>query len=76
MDNKMRFSGKVDNYVKYRPAYPREFIDHLTKTVGISMDSVIADVGSRYGYFYKAISGQGETLSMQLSQTRKCGLPV
>lgn len=35
-----------ENYVKYRPKYPNEFIDHLYTNVGFSRDSVIAGIGS------------------------------
>jgi SAM-dependent methyltransferase len=40
-----RFSNRVENYVKYRPDYPREIIGHLTKHCGLTSESIVADVG-------------------------------
>jgi len=47
--NTERFTERVDNYVKYRPSYPKEFIDYLYTNVGFSKDSNIADIGSGTG---------------------------
>jgi SAM-dependent methyltransferase len=47
-----RFSDRVDDYVKYRPGYPREVIEVikvLKERCGLSSKSVIADVGSGPG---------------------------
>lgn len=44
-----RFSNRVENYVKYRPGYPKEFIDYLYTNAGFSRDSIIADIGSGTG---------------------------
>lgn len=34
--NTERFSDRVENYVKYRPGYPKEFIDYLyTGGIGV-----------------------------------------
>lgn len=41
-----RFSNRVDNYVKYRPGYPCEVLDLFINEMGLSGDSVIADIGS------------------------------
>lgn len=48
-DNTKRFSDRVNNYVKYRPGYPKEIISFLKKSVGLNADSKIADVGSGTG---------------------------
>jgi SAM-dependent methyltransferase len=48
-DPTKRFSGKADNYVKYRPSYPPAVLDLLRKEAGLSPASVIADVGSGTG---------------------------
>lgn len=45
----VRFSDKVAYYAKYRPTYPDAFIPLLTKEVGLSSQSVVADVGSGTG---------------------------
>lgn len=44
-----RFSDRVENYAKYRPAYPKEFIDYLYANLGFSKDSIIADIGAGTG---------------------------
>ncbi|HZV12395.1 MAG TPA: class I SAM-dependent methyltransferase [Candidatus Kapabacteria bacterium] len=44
-----RFSSRVDNYIKYRPAYPPEVIDVLKKQCGLTEDSIVADIGSGTG---------------------------
>jgi len=45
-----RFSTRVENYVRYRPRYPKEIVALLTKDCGLQTDSVIADVGSGTGF--------------------------
>ena len=45
----LRFSGRVDNYVKYRPGYPSGVIETLTRECGLTSSSVVADVGSGTG---------------------------
>lgn len=45
----LRFTGRVENYIKYRPGYPSDVIKALTKECGLTKDSVVADVGSGTG---------------------------
>ena len=49
LDPTKRFSNRVENYVKYRPAYPSEIIGLLEVECGLTPASVIADVGSGTG---------------------------
>lgn len=44
-----RFSGRVENYAKYRPRYPEEVIPFLEKEIGLTSSSIIADIGSGTG---------------------------
>jgi SAM-dependent methyltransferase len=44
-----RFSSRVDDYVKYRPAYPREVLDLLRTHAGLQRSWEIADVGCGTG---------------------------
>lgn len=44
-----RFNNRVDNYVRYRPDYPKDIIECLKDEIGLSSTSVIADVGSGTG---------------------------
>jgi SAM-dependent methyltransferase len=48
-DAKRRFSGRVENYVKYRPGYPPAVLDNLRESVGLTPQWVVADVGSGTG---------------------------
>ena len=45
----LRFSSRVENYVKYRPGYPSGVIETLAKECELTKKSVIADVGSGTG---------------------------
>jgi len=44
-----RFSNRVKDYVKYRPHYPPEVLEFFISELGLTKDSVIADVGSGTG---------------------------
>jgi ubiquinone/menaquinone biosynthesis C-methylase UbiE len=45
----LRFSGRVENYVKYRPGYPHAVIETLAKECGLTEKSLVADIGSGTG---------------------------
>lgn len=49
MDAVERFSNRVENYVKYRPDYPREILKYLEANCDLTNGSVIADVGCGTG---------------------------
>jgi len=44
-----RFSNRVENYVKYRPAYPSEILDLFRDEMNLQKNSVVADIGSGTG---------------------------
>jgi SAM-dependent methyltransferase len=48
-DSKERFSNRVEDYVRYRPGYPREILDVLRDECGLTAESVVVDVGSGTG---------------------------
>jgi SAM-dependent methyltransferase len=48
-DSKERFSNRVENYVKFRPDYPREILAKLRDRAGLSPAWVVADIGSGTG---------------------------
>jgi len=48
-DSKNRFSDRVENYVRYRPAYPEKLIDALVEFVELNKSSHITDIGSGTG---------------------------
>jgi ubiquinone/menaquinone biosynthesis C-methylase UbiE len=58
-DPTKRFSGLVDNYVKYRPTYPDEVIALLRDECNLSATSVIADIGAGTGIFTGLLLNKG-----------------
>lgn len=63
MNNKERFSNRVDTYVKYRPSYPKEAIDYLYDTIGLSPDSEVADIGAGTGIFSRLLLERGSRVT-------------
>jgi len=50
-----RFSDRVENYVRYRPAYPLALIDSLIANCALDQSSIIADIGSGTGMFSREL---------------------
>ena len=48
-DPTQRFTGRVGNYDRYRPSYPRAILNLLETECGLTSASVVADVGSGTG---------------------------
>ena len=48
-DSTLRFSNRVENYVKYRPSYPQAVLETLRQETGLNSSHIIADVGSGTG---------------------------
>ena len=48
-DPTQRFTGRVDNYDRYRPTYPRAILSLLETEFDLTGASVVADVGSGTG---------------------------
>lgn len=48
-DSTKRFSNRVENYVKYRPHYPKEIITFLAEAIELTPECIIADIGSGTG---------------------------
>ena len=61
-DSTRRFSSRVKDYVRYRPAYPAGVIDLLKAECGLTSASVIADIASGTGIFTRMLleTGNGE----------------
>ncbi len=36
LNPKSRFSDRVENYVKFRPSYPKEVLNFLSNTIGLT----------------------------------------
>ncbi|MGH7471190.1 MAG: class I SAM-dependent methyltransferase, partial [Longimicrobiales bacterium] len=47
---KERFADRVQDYVRYRPRYPRELVPLLQREIGLVADWRIADIGSGTGF--------------------------
>jgi SAM-dependent methyltransferase len=58
-DSTRRFSSRVENYVRYRPAYPPAVLDLLKSDCGLTSASVIADVASGTGIFTRMLLENG-----------------
>ncbi|WP_244990616.1 NAD-dependent epimerase/dehydratase family protein [Clostridium algidicarnis] len=59
LNPKIRFSNRVENYVKFRPSYPNEVIDFLRSSIGLNEKSIIADIGSGTGLATKLFLDNG-----------------
>ena len=61
-DTVERFSNRVENYVKYRPHYPREVLDLFRAEMNLQTSSVIADIGSGTGISARLFLENGNTV--------------
>ncbi len=58
-DSTRRFSSRVGNYVRYRPAYPSAVLELLKGECGLTAASVIADIASGTGIFTRMLLENG-----------------
>jgi SAM-dependent methyltransferase len=54
-----RFSSRVENYIRYRPSYPKDVLELLRKQCGLKSDSVVADIASGTGIFTRMLLENG-----------------
>jgi SAM-dependent methyltransferase len=57
-----RFSDRVENYVRYRPGYPREVLDLLRDECGLRPSHVVADIASGTGAFTRPLLENGNSV--------------
>ena len=57
-DPTQRFKGRIENYAKYRPSYPRDVLELLEMERGLTGTSV-ADVGSGTGILSELFLANG-----------------
>lgn len=55
----VRFSDRVENYVRYRPGYPPQILELLQAQCGLEPSHVIADIASGTGLFTKMLLENG-----------------
>jgi len=63
-DPTQRFTGRVEDYVRYRPGYPPELLDLLRRECGLAERSVVADVGSGTGILGRLLLENGNRVIM------------
>lgn len=61
-NNTQRFSSRVDNYVKYRPSYPKQIIPFLENKIQFNSNYIIADIGSGTGILSQIFLDNGNTV--------------
>jgi SAM-dependent methyltransferase len=54
-----RFTGRGEDYAKYRPGYPKEIIGILAGQAGFNKDKVVADIGSGTGLLSRVFLENG-----------------
>ena len=57
-----RFSDRVEDYVRYRPGYPRELLQVLRQDCGLTSDAAIADIGCGPGNLAVVFLENGNTV--------------
>lgn len=62
MKNTERFSNRVQNYVKFRPHYPREIVPFLKDKIALTPEKIIADIGSGTGISSELFLANGNTV--------------
>jgi SAM-dependent methyltransferase len=59
VSSETRFSGRVADYVKTRPSYPRGVLTLLREQCGLEASSVVCDLGSGTGIFTQLLLESG-----------------
>lgn len=57
-----RFSGRAENYARYRPGYPAELVEFFTAKLGLEPSHTVADVGSGTGLLAELFLRHGATV--------------
>lgn len=58
-DPTLRFSARVENYIRYRPGYPPQVIETLRTECGLTPSAVVADVACGTGIFTRMLLENG-----------------
>ena len=62
MDFSERFSGKAQDYIRYRPKYPAAMRDLLILETGLLPTNCVADIGSGTGISSEIFTENGNTV--------------
>jgi ubiquinone/menaquinone biosynthesis C-methylase UbiE len=54
-----RFSDRVENYIRYRPGYPKEALQVLVEKCGLTPDHVVADIAFGTGIWTRQLLENG-----------------
>jgi SAM-dependent methyltransferase len=54
-----RFTDRVETYVLYRPGYPQELVELLTRECGLGPGRIVADIGSGPGNLAQRLLAEG-----------------
>lgn len=54
-----RFTGLADDYVRYRPGYPPEALEPLSRDCGLGLGATVADVGAGTGIWARRLLDAG-----------------
>lgn len=63
-DPTRRFTGRVDDYIRYRPGYPPEVLGLLRRECGLTESTVVADIGSGTGNLARLLLDNGNRVIM------------
>lgn len=58
-DPTLRFSARVENYIRYRPGYPLQVLETLRSECGLTASSPVADIACGTGIFTRLLLENG-----------------
>jgi ubiquinone/menaquinone biosynthesis C-methylase UbiE len=58
-DPTLRFSARVENYIRYRPGYPPQVLETLRSECGLTPAAVVADIACGTGIFTRLLLENG-----------------
>ena len=58
-DPTLRFSARVENYIRYRPGYPPQVLETLRTECGLTPQSTVADIACGTGIFTRVLLDNG-----------------
>ena len=59
MDTTQKFTGKAEQYARYRPRYPDAYLEYLMAAAGLQTGDVVAEVGSGTGILTGQLLARG-----------------